>query len=103
MPPEQQQELLAFCRRRDLWLVADEVYERIVYDGAHAPSLVELAEPEDAVLAVNSFSKSWCMTGWRIGWITAPERMGRTLEMMTEYNIACASTIAQHAGITALR
>lgn len=103
MAAEQQQELLAFCRRRGLWLVADEVYDRIVYDGAHAPSLVELAEPEDAVLAVNSFSKSWCMTGWRIGWITAPERMGRTLEMMNEYNIACASTIAQHAGITALK
>ncbi len=102
MAADEQTAVLAFCRRRGIWLIADEVYDRIAYEGGRAPSLVELAEPEDLVVAVNSFSKSWCMTGWRMGWVTAPESLGRVLEMMNEYNVAGANTIAQHAGVTAL-
>jgi aspartate/methionine/tyrosine aminotransferase len=103
MGTDQQAELLAFCRQRGLWIISDEVYDRIVYDTKRAPSFVDLAEPEDLVLSVNSFSKSWCMTGWRLGWIVAPESLGLTLEKMNEYNIAGAATMAQWAGITALR
>lgn len=102
MSAGQMAELLAFCRRRGLWIIADEVYDRIVYDAPRAPSFVDLAESEDLVLSVNSFSKSWCMTGWRLGWIVAPESLGVTLEKMNEYNIAGAATMAQWAGIVAL-
>jgi aspartate/methionine/tyrosine aminotransferase len=91
MGTDQQAELLAFCRQRGLWIISDEVYDRIVYDTRRAPSFVDLAEPEDLVLSVNSFSKSWCMTGWRLGWIVAPESLGLTLEKMNEYNITLSA------------
>ena len=58
--------------KRGIWIIADDVYARIIYDRPLAPSFIALAEPDDLVLAINSFSKSWSMTGWRLGWITAP-------------------------------
>ena len=103
MTADEQRALLDFCRKRGLWLVADEVYDRIVYDRAHAPSFLDVGEPEDLVLRINSFSKSWCMTGWRLGWIAAPAAFGPVLEKMNEFNVASAASMAQHAGIVALR
>lgn len=103
MTADEQRALLDFCRERGLWVVADEVYDRIVYDRVHAPSLLDVGEPEDLVLRINSFSKSWCMTGWRLGWITAPAAFGPVLEKMNEFNVASAASMAQHAGIVALR
>src|SRR5207237_10731423 len=61
--------LLAFARRRGIWLMSDEAYERIVYDRPVAVSLLDIAEPEDRIVVINSFSKSWAMTGWRLGWM----------------------------------
>lgn len=103
MTPEDQRSVLEFCRKRGIWIVADEVYDRIVYDRPYAPSFLDIAEPEDMILRLNSFSKSWCMTGWRLGWITAPVAFGPVLEKMNEFNIANAASMAQHAGIVALR
>jgi aspartate/methionine/tyrosine aminotransferase len=103
MERETQAAILDFCRARGLWVIADEVYARIVYDRAHAPSFLEIAEPDDLLLVVNSFSKSWAMSGWRLGWITAPEALGETLEKLNEYNVASPGTGTQHAGITAVR
>lgn len=95
--------IVAWARRRGIWLIADDVYARMVYDRHHAPSFVEAAEPDDRVIAINSFSKSWSMTGWRLGWITAPPSLLHDLAKLTEYNIANATTFVQHAGIAALR
>ena len=103
MTAEDQRAVLAFCRQRGIWIVADEVYDRLVYDRPVAPSFLDIAEPEDLILRLNSFSKSWCMTGWRLGWITAPTAFGPVLEKMNEYNVANAASMAQHAGIVALR
>ena len=103
MSSGQQQEVLDFCRARGLWLVADEVYARIVYGMKHAPSFLEHANPEDRLIVINSFSKPWAMTGWRLGWLITPDRFGKTLEMMNEFNFAGAATFTQIAGITALR
>ena len=103
MTAAEQAALLDLSRARGIWVIADEVYARIVYDGGCAPSFLEVAEPEDRLLVVNSFSKSWSMTGWRLGWLVAPSDLGETLEMMNEYNIAGPATFAQHAGITAVR
>src|SRR5262249_15234232 len=64
--------LLGFARQHGLWLIADEVYARIVYGNRSAPSFLARAEPEDRVIAVNSFSKNWAMTGWRLGWMAMP-------------------------------
>ncbi len=103
MTADDQRAVLEFCRKRGIWIVADEVYDRIVYDRLYAPSFLDVAESEDLILLINSFSKSWCMTGWRLGWITAPLEFGPVLEKMNEFNIANAASMAQHAGIVALR
>jgi aspartate/methionine/tyrosine aminotransferase len=103
MTAEQQGEVLAFARRRGIWIVSDEVYARLVYDRRHAPSFLEHAEPDDRVIVVNSFSKTWSMTGWRLGWITAPAALAPSFEMLTEYNIAGPPGFVQRAGIVAVR
>ena len=102
MEREQQRAVLDFCRQRGIWLIADEVYDRIVYDRPVAPSLLDIADADDPLIRVNSFSKSWAMTGWRLGWITAPESFAPVIEKMNEFNIASATTMAQHAGVVAL-
>jgi hypothetical protein len=75
---DDQRRLLEFCRRHGLWLLADEVYDRLYYAGASlgepVPSILRLATREDAVVVVHSFSKSYCMTGWRVGWLVARMR-----------------------------
>lgn len=102
MERAEQQALLDFCRERGIWIIADEVYARLVYDRPHAPSFLEIADPEDRLLIANSFSKPWAMTGWRLGWVIRPARLTRTLEKIGEYNIAGPTTFVQWAGITAL-
>lgn len=102
MPPDQQRELLAFCRERGIWIIADEVYVRFHYGQPVAPSFLQIAEPEDPVLVVNSFSKSWSMTGWRIGWLTHPPSCRRTQAMLVQYNTSGTATFLQHAAVTAI-
>lgn len=106
----QQQRILAHCREHGIWIMADDVYERLVFgDGAApvaglpcAPSFLDLAEPDDLVVSANSFSKSWLMTGWRLGWVVAPPSMLADLGKLIEYNTSCAPGFVQHAGITAI-
>ncbi|MDP6389373.1 MAG: pyridoxal phosphate-dependent aminotransferase [Alphaproteobacteria bacterium] len=102
MSRAEQQALLDFCRERGMWVVADEVYARIVYEGAHAPSFLEIADPEDPVIVVNSFSKSWAMTGWRMGWLTHPAAIRDDLGNLVEYNTSGTPAFLQHAGVTAV-
>jgi aspartate aminotransferase len=103
MSAEEQAAVLEFARARGLWVVSDEVYARIVYDRPVAPSFLEHAAPDDRVIVVNSFSKSWAMTGWRLGWITAPAELVPTFEMLTEYNIAGPAGFIQRAAVVAVR
>jgi aspartate aminotransferase len=99
----EQQALLDFARRRGLWLIADEVYHRLVYDGARAaPSFLDIAEPEDRVVVINSFSKAWAMTGWRLGWLVAPKPIQDVADKLVEFNTSGAPTFLQHAGVTAI-
>ncbi len=95
--------LLAFARQRGLWLIADEVYARIVYGNRAAPSFLAQADPEDRLIAVNSFSKNWAMTGWRLGWMTMPPDLLPTMEKLIEFNTSGSPTFLQHAGIVAVR
>jgi aspartate/methionine/tyrosine aminotransferase len=95
--------LLTETRKRGIYLVADEVYSRLIYSGVRAaPSLLELAEPEDRVVVVNSFSKAWAMTGWRLGWMVAPPEIHAVIDALVEINTSCAPPFVQHAGIAAL-
>jgi len=98
-----QQAILHHCRRLGIWIIADDVYERLVYDGsACAPSFLDLASPDDRLVSTNSFSKSWLMTGWRLGWIVAPEPLMPDLGKLIEYNTSCSPVFVQRAGVAAL-
>ena len=72
----EQKIILDHVRKKNCWLLADEVYHRIVYKGNASSSFLSLSEPEDKLLVINSSSKSFNMTGWRVGWITHPEYLG---------------------------
>ncbi len=99
-----QEIVLAHCRKLGIWIIADDVYERLYFDsGAQcAPSFLDVAEENDLLVSANSFSKSWLMTGWRLGWIVAPPLLTEVLAKLIEYNTSCAPSFVQHAGIVAL-
>ncbi len=95
--------LLELARTHGFWIVADEVYGRFVWDGSpRAPSFHDVATPEDRVIFVNTFSKNWAMTGWRIGWIEAPPEMGDMLENLIQYSTSGVAVFVQRGAIAAL-
>lgn len=103
---EDQQRILDFARRHNLWLMADEVYERLYYTGQPGeavPSILRLATRDDAVIVVQSFSKSYCMTGWRIGWIVTRRDLATRAAELNEFIISHAPTFGQRAAEVALR
>ncbi|MFB9129036.1 pyridoxal phosphate-dependent aminotransferase [Paraburkholderia dipogonis] len=112
MSRDEQRAVLAHCRRHGIWIVADEVYERLYYADAEpgavaapsrtAPSFLDLASRDERVICVNSFSKAWLMTGWRLGWIVAPASLMDDLGKLVEYNTSCAPAFVQQAGIAAI-
>jgi hypothetical protein len=100
---DDQGRLLELCRRHRLWLMADEVYERLYYEGPVAPSILRQCGRDDAVLVPMSFSKSYCMTGWRLGWLVARRDLSRRAGELNEFIVSHAPAMAQKAGETALR
>lgn len=103
MTRDDQRKVLDHCRRLGIWIIADEVYERLCYDGNEAaPSFLDLARRDERVICVNSFSKAWLMTGWRLGWIVAPTALMGELGKLIEYNTSCAPMFVQQAGIAAV-
>jgi aspartate/methionine/tyrosine aminotransferase len=103
---EEQNELLAFARTHGLWLLADEVYDRLYYSGsalgAPAPSILRKATREDAVLVAQSFSKLFCMTGWRLGWLVARRDVAAKAAQLNEFIVSHATSFIQRAGQHAL-
>ncbi|MEZ4863351.1 MAG: pyridoxal phosphate-dependent aminotransferase [Caldilineaceae bacterium] len=99
---QEQQQLLDFARRHGLWLLADEVYERIYFQGPVAPSILRLCTRDDAVIVAQSFSKSYCMTGWRLGWAVARADLIAKAGPLNEFIISHATTFIQRAGMAAL-
>ncbi|MBS0500297.1 MAG: pyridoxal phosphate-dependent aminotransferase [Burkholderiaceae bacterium] len=102
----EQQAILARCRETGTWILADEVYERLYYrsdvpSGA-APSFLDIAKPDDRLVAVQSFSKAFLMTGWRLGWLTMPAAMTPHMGKLLEFNTSCAPVFVQRAALTAL-
>ncbi|MEA3195039.1 MAG: hypothetical protein QOD26_3372 [Betaproteobacteria bacterium] len=101
---EQQRAILEHCRRHGIWIFADDAYERLYFgEGGVAPSFLDLAESEDRVISANTFSKSWLMTGWRLGWLVVPRPLVADLGKLIEYNTSCAPVFVQRAGIVALK
>jgi aspartate/methionine/tyrosine aminotransferase len=101
---DEQREILAHCRRTGTWIVSDEVYERIYFEAGApcAPSFLDLIDAEDRVIVVNSFSKSFLMTGWRLGWLVAPAHAVQALGKLIEFNTSCAPVFVQRAALAAL-
>ncbi len=101
---EEQQAILAHCRRTGTWILADEVYERLWYahGAAAAPSFLDIAEPDDRLVVAHSFSKSFLMTGWRLGWLVLPEALVPAAGKLIEFNTSCAPVFVQRAGLAAL-
>ena len=103
---DEQRRLLEFARRHNLWLIADEVYERLNYTGpksnAPAPTILKLATRDDAVIVVQSFSKMYCMTGWRLGWLVSRRDLCARATQLNEFIISHAPSMAQRAAETAL-
>lgn len=94
--------ILEFARKKKIWVLADEVYGRLVYEGVRAPSFLDAARPDDLLLVVNSFSKSWAMTGWRLGWIVGPLQAEAKIRDVALYNKLCPPTFTQYGAIAAL-
>ena len=93
---------LDFARRRNLWIIADEIYTRFVYGRARAPSFFDVMEEGDRILFVNSFSKNWAMTGWRAGWLAAPRELGQIIENLVQYTISGVPVFSQRAALAAI-
>ena len=107
MQRPQQQIVLDHCRKHGIWLLADDVYERLIYGvpvgtRACAPSFLDIADINERVVSTNSFSKSWLMTGWRLGWMQVPSSLMADLSKLIEYNTSCAPGFVQQAGIVAV-
>ncbi len=103
---DEQRAILAHCRRTGTWILADEVYERLYYGddtpkGA-APSFLEVAEPDDRLIVAHSISKSFLMTGWRLGWLVLPPALTEPVGRLIEFNTSCAPVFVQRGAIAAL-
>ncbi|MBM3396002.1 MAG: aminotransferase class I/II-fold pyridoxal phosphate-dependent enzyme [Betaproteobacteria bacterium] len=96
--------IVAHCRRHGIWMLSDDAYERLCFDtsAAAAPSLMDVRDPQDRMVSTNTFSKSWLMTGWRLGWIVAPRPLIEDLGTLIEYNTSCAPGFVQRAGVVAV-
>ena len=99
--------ILALARRHGLWIIADEIYARFVYDPAltidgRAPSFHDVMEADDRILFVQTFSKNWAMTGWRVGWLEAPPALGPTIENLIQYSTSGVAAFLQRAAVAAL-
>ena len=99
----EQQTILDHCRRTGTWIIADEVYERVFFGGAKtAPSFLDIAEADDNLIVAHSFSKSFLMTGWRLGWLVVPPALTDSVGKLIEFNTSCAPVFVQRAGLAAL-
>ena len=98
----EEEAILRHCRKHGIWILADDAYERIHFDGHTAPSFLDIAGPDDRVVSANTFSKSWLMTGWRLGWITGPPPLIADIGKIIEYNTSCAQMFVQRAGVAAV-
>lgn len=97
------QSVLDLCRLHGVWLISDEVYSRLVYDGAPAaPSLLDVAGPDDRVMVCNSFSKAWAMTGWRLGWLVLPRGARDQVAEVVEVTQSGTAPFAQAGALAAL-
>lgn len=94
--------ILDVAREKGVWLIADEIYSRFYYGGARAPSFIDVMEPDDRIIFVNSFSKNWSMTGWRIGWLRTHPSLQQVFENLVQYSVSGVPAFLQRGAVAAL-
>ncbi len=99
---DQLRSILEFTRKHGIWIIADEIYGRFHYGDGLAPSLQHLREDNDLILFVQTFSKNWAMTGWRMGWLQGPKELAQLVENLIQYNTSGVAQFMQRAGVAAL-
>jgi len=102
---QEQQAILEKCRSTGTWILADEVYESLYFLDSQnqcAPSFLDISQTDDRLVVAHSFSKSFLMTGWRLGWLIMPPEMTQHMGKLIEFNTSCASVFVQRAGVVAL-
>ncbi len=101
----EQRAIVEHCRRTGTWIVADEVYDRVWFGAGSrcAPSFLDIAAPEDRLIVIGSFSKSFLMTGWRLGWLVLPPGHLAAVGTLNEFNSSCAPVFVQRGGLRALQ
>lgn len=99
-PPELVQELVELANRNDVWVIGDEVYDELVFEGEHTSP--KRFDREGRVISVFSFSKTYAMTGWRLGYVVAPTEVAGEIQKLQEPFVSCAPSISQKAGEAAL-
>ncbi|HEX7888264.1 MAG TPA: pyridoxal phosphate-dependent aminotransferase [Ramlibacter sp.] len=103
---DEQRAILEHCRKTGTWILADEVYERLYFETTPnhcAPSFLDVAQADDRLIVVHSFSKSFLMTGWRLGWLAMPPALTHHMGTLSEFNTSCASGFTQRAAVEAMR
>ncbi|TGQ44647.1 MULTISPECIES: pyridoxal phosphate-dependent aminotransferase [unclassified Mesorhizobium] len=96
------QAILDLARERGLWIIADEIYSLFHYGHGRAPSFIDIMADEDRILFVNSFSKNWAMTGWRIGWIKTHPALQQVFENLVQYSTSGVAQFMQRGAVVAL-
>ncbi|AZO71805.1 MAG: aminotransferase class I/II-fold pyridoxal phosphate-dependent enzyme [Mesorhizobium sp.] len=96
------QAILDLARARNLWIIADEIYSLFHYGRGRAPSFLDVATAEDQILFVNSFSKNWAMTGWRVGWIKTHPALQQVFENLIQYSTSGVAQFMQRGAVAAL-
>lgn len=96
------QAILDLARAKNLWIIADEIYSLFHYGHGRAPSFLDIASPEDRILFVNSFSKNWAMTGWRVGWIKTHPALQQVFENLIQYSNSGVAQFMQRGAVAAL-
>lgn len=96
------QAVLDLARRKGLWIIADEIYALFHYAGSRAPSFIDIAAPDDRIVFVNSFSKNWAMTGWRVGWVRIHPDLQQVFENLVQYSTSGVAQFMQRGAVAAL-
>lgn len=95
-------QILELARKAGIWIIADEIYARYFYAGHRSASFLDLAQEDDRIIYVNTFSKNWSMTGWRVGWIKAPAELGQVFENLIQYSTSGVAQFMQQGALAAL-
>ena len=99
---EEQEKIISFVRKKNCWLISDEVYHQIVYDRDNSSSFLKFSKPDDKLIVINSSSKSFNMTGWRIGWLSHSENLGSHIAKLVQISTTGVPEFLQEGFFRAL-